>query len=57
MTNIELQAYEAVKSIARQTARIADALEAIIARMDAAGAVADADAAALRLLNEGEEKA
>lgn len=35
MTNIELQAYEAVKSIARQTARIADALEAIIARMDA----------------------
>ena len=29
MTNIELQAYEAVKSIARQTARIADALEAI----------------------------
>ena len=29
MTNIELQAYEAVKAIARQTARIADTLEAI----------------------------
>ncbi len=57
MTNIELQAYQAVITIARQTARIADALEAIIARMDAAGAVADADAAALRLYNEGEEKA
>lgn len=35
MTNIELQAYQAVITIARQTARIADALEAIIARMDA----------------------
>ena len=57
MTNIELQACEAIKSLSRHAARIADALETIVMRLDAAEAVADADAAALRLHNEGEEKA
>ena len=41
MTNIELQAYQAVITMVRHMTRIADALEAIVYRIDAAGVCAD----------------
>ena len=44
MTNIELQAYEAIKAIARQSARMADALERIADKLTLKPPEADADA-------------